>query len=57
VMNDHGKMVSVALDSGLRSQEVWNAHPLDNAMTTAVARDDLLRFLDAQGHPPAWVDL
>jgi Ala-tRNA(Pro) deacylase len=56
-MNDHGKMVSVALDSGLRSQEVWNAHPLDNAMTTAVARDDLLRFLDAQGHPPAWVDL
>jgi len=57
VINDHGNQVSVALDSGLRSQEVWNAHPLDNAMTTAVRRDDLLRFLDAMGHPPAWVDL
>ncbi len=57
VLNDHGDRVSVALDSGLRLQEVWNAHPLDNAMTTAVARDDVLRFLDVLGHPPLWVDL
>ncbi|HSW31173.1 MAG TPA: prolyl-tRNA synthetase associated domain-containing protein [Longimicrobiales bacterium] len=57
VLNDHGKQVSVALDAGLRNQEVWNAHPLDNAMTTAVGRDDLLRFLDALGHPPLWVEL
>lgn len=57
VINDHGGAVSVALDSGLRSQEVWNAHPLDNAMTTAVRRDDLLAFLEAEGHPPRWVDL
>jgi len=57
VLNDHAKKVSVALDSGLRNQEVWNAHPLDNSMTTAVSRDDLLRFLDAMGHPPAWVEL
>lgn len=57
VVNDHGGQVSVALDSGLRLQEVWNAHPLDNAMTTAVSRDDLLRFLEVAGHPPVWVDL
>jgi Ala-tRNA(Pro) deacylase len=57
VVNDHGTMVSVALDAGLRGQDVWNAHPLDNAMTTAVARDDMLRFLEAMGHPPVWVDL
>lgn len=57
VVNDRGNQVSVALDSGLRDQEVWNAHPLDNAMTTAVRREDLLRFLDAAGHPPAWVEL
>lgn len=57
VMNDHGRQVSVALDAGLENQEVWNAHPLDNAMTTAVARDDLLRFLDEMGHPPVWVTL
>lgn len=57
VLNDHGNHVSVALDAGLRGQEVWNAHPLDNAMTTAVTRDDLLRFLDALGHPPVWIEL
>jgi Ala-tRNA(Pro) deacylase len=57
VLNDHGRQVAVALDSGLRQQEVWNAHPLDNAMTTAVSRDDLLRFLEVMGHPPFWVDL
>ena len=57
VINDHGGAVSVALDSGLRTQEVWNAHPLDNAMTTAVHRDDLLAFLEAEGHPPRWVEL
>ena len=57
VLNDHGKQVAVALDSGLRQQEGWNAHPLDNAMTTAVSREDLLRFLEVMGHPPVWVDL
>lgn len=57
VINDHGGAVSVALDAGLGSQDVWNAHPLDNAMTTAVGRDDVLRFLHAAGHPPVWVEL
>lgn len=57
VINDRGGQVSVALDSGLRNQEVWNAHPLDNAMTTAVSREDLLRFLEAMEHRPVWVDL
>jgi Ala-tRNA(Pro) deacylase len=57
LLNDHDGKVSVVLDSGLRGQEVWNAHPLDNAMTTAVKRDDMLRFLEAVGHPPQWVTL
>jgi Ala-tRNA(Pro) deacylase len=57
LLNDHGGRVSAVLDSGLRAQEIWNAHPLDNAMTTAVARDDMLRFLEAVGHPPQWVEL
>ena len=57
LLNDHGKKVSVALDTGLRGQEVWNAHPLDNAMTTAVTRDDMLRFLEAVEHAPRWVEL
>ena len=57
VINDHGHHVSVALDSGLRDQDVWNAHPLDNAMTTVVLGTDMLRFLEAMDHPPAWVSL
>lgn len=57
VLNDRGGQVSVALDLGLREQEVWNAHPLDNAMTTAVRGDDMLRFLRAMGHEPRWVEL
>jgi Ala-tRNA(Pro) deacylase len=57
LLNDHGKKVSVVLDEGLRGQDVWNAHPLDNALTTAVTREDMLRFLEAVGHPPRWVAL
>ncbi len=57
LLNDHGNKVGVVLDAGLRGQDVWNAHPLDNGMTTAVSREDMLRFLDEVGHPPRWVDL
>lgn len=57
VVNDHQGAVSVALDSGLRDQEVWNAHPLDNAMTTAVRGEEMVRFLRAHDHPPVWVEL
>jgi len=57
IVNDHGGAVSVAVDEGLRHQEIWNAHPLDNAMTTAVRGEDMVRFLEAEGHPPVWVGL
>lgn len=56
VVNDRAGEVRVALDRGLRDFDLWNAHPLDNAMTTAVTRADMLRFLDATGHPPVWVE-
>jgi len=57
VANDHGGAVKVLLDDGLRGQEIWNAHPLDNALTTAVRGEDMIRFLEAEGHPPTWIDL
>jgi Ala-tRNA(Pro) deacylase len=57
VVNDHGGAVTVVLDAGLRELELWNAHPLDNARTTAIRREDLLRALEAWGHPPSWVEL
>ena len=57
VINDHGGVVSVALDSRLRECEVWNFHPVDNAKTTTLRGEDMVRFLEAVGHPPTWVDL
>ena len=55
--NDHGGAVRIALDSGLRQFDLWNAHPLDNAMTTAVRAGDMLRFLESVDHAPVWVDV
>lgn len=57
VVNDVAGAVRVALDIGLRDAGPWNFHPLDNAMTTAITPADMLRFLDATGHPPTWVEL
>jgi Ala-tRNA(Pro) deacylase len=52
VINDENHRVSVVLDAELMTHDSINAHPLVNTMTTAVARDDLVRFLKATGHPP-----
>jgi Ala-tRNA(Pro) deacylase len=56
-INDTEGTVTVALDRGLRAFEVWNAHPLDNTMTTAIRGEDMVRFLTETDHPPVWVDL
>jgi len=42
----------VVLDAALMQHATLNAHPLVNTMTTSIARDDLVKFLDATGHPP-----
>lgn len=55
VVNDVGGVVSVALDAELLETEPINFHPLDNAMTTAVSRAGLLRFLEAEDHAPTVV--
>lgn len=56
-LNDTGGQVQVALDRRMLNDfEVLNFHPLDNAMTTAIAPADLTRFLDAIGHPPLFLD-
>ena len=51
-INDMACRVAVVLDSGLMAHTIINAHPLVNTMTTSIARDDLVRFLEATGHPP-----
>jgi Ala-tRNA(Pro) deacylase len=56
-INDTGGAVQVVLDRGMLAAHDWlNFHPLDNAMTTRIAPDDLVRFLDATGHPPIYLD-
>jgi Ala-tRNA(Pro) deacylase len=51
-LNDSDRRVSVVLDAAMMRHETLNYHPLVNTMTTSIARADLLRFLQATGHPP-----
>jgi Ala-tRNA(Pro) deacylase len=44
--------VNVVLDADMMAHAVLNYHPLRNTMTTTIARDDLVAFLTATGHPP-----
>lgn len=51
-INDTDHNVTFVLDSDLMKDDIINGHPLSNDATTSVARDDLLRFLEATGHTP-----
>jgi Ala-tRNA(Pro) deacylase len=52
VMNDTALRLNVVLDAGMMENAVLNYHPLANTMTTSIARDDLVKFLEATGHKP-----
>lgn len=51
-INDTGNQVTFVLDSELMKHDLINGHPLSNDATTAIGRDDLIRFLEATGHAP-----
>jgi len=51
-INDTEGRVTVVLDAPMLDHPILNYHPLTNTMTTAIARDDLLKFLEATGHKP-----
>jgi len=51
-MNDTARCVTVVLDKTLMTHLVINCHPLRNTMTTSIAREDLVKFLEATGHRP-----
>jgi Ala-tRNA(Pro) deacylase len=51
-INDSAGRVTVVLDAAMMTHDILNYHPLDNTMTTTIARDDLVRFLLATGHRP-----
>ncbi|MEP7031809.1 MAG: YbaK/EbsC family protein [Pseudolabrys sp.] len=50
--NDTGTRVTVVLDSAMMEHETLNYHPLDNTMTTSIARGDLVKFLESTSHMP-----
>ncbi len=57
VINDTGHKVTLVLDRGLKGEGPVNAHPLTNTMTSALSLADLLRFFEATGHSPNWLEL
>jgi Ala-tRNA(Pro) deacylase len=50
VVNDPNQEVEVIVDGDLWHAKAFQCHPLSNASTLVIARDHLLRFLDATGH-------
>lgn len=57
VINDATGRVRMVLDGRLMREETIYGHPLTNTATTAIARDDLVRFLKATNHDPLIVAL
>jgi Ala-tRNA(Pro) deacylase len=57
VINDTGCAVTVVLDAALMAYDIINVHPLTNTMTTALRRDDLVKYLVSSGHSPRIVAL
>jgi Ala-tRNA(Pro) deacylase len=56
VINDKQGAVTMVLDSGVMAEGPVNCHPLVNTMTTALAPEDLVRFLEAENHAPQMLD-
>lgn len=56
-INDTEGRVAVVLDAAMMEQKTLNYHPLVNTMTTSIASRDLLRFLEATGHPARIVEI
>ncbi|HYF54611.1 MAG TPA: prolyl-tRNA synthetase associated domain-containing protein [Salinarimonas sp.] len=52
VVNDEPPTLAVILDARLMENALVNVHPLVNTATTTLSREDLVRFLEATGHPP-----
>jgi len=52
LINDKATRVVVVLDKDMMAEHLLNYHPLENTATTAIAREDLLRFIRATGHEP-----
>lgn len=56
-INDAAGAVQVVLDAALVDAPLVNCHPLVNDRTTALPAADLVRFLEAVGHPPTILEM
>ena len=52
IMNDTAARVTIVLDATMMDEPLLNYHPLENTATTAIACEDLMRFIRATGHEP-----
>lgn len=57
IVNDHDGEVEIILDADMMQAAIVNYHPLDNAMTTGLTPDDLIKFIDYTGHKPRVLNL
>ena len=57
VINDKDRAVHMVLDRDLLSYDRVHAHPLVNFKATALAPQDLIRFLEAEGHAPQVIEI
>jgi Ala-tRNA(Pro) deacylase len=57
LINDKATRVTVILDAAMMQHEILNYHPLSNDATTAIAREDLVKFIKACGHTPRVVSV
>ena len=55
--NDADGAVTVVLDREIAEADTVCGHPMENTATTAIARDDLRRFLSAHDHEPVIADV
>ncbi len=51
-INDTEGRVTVVLDAEMMRHDILNYHPLVNTRTTSIARNGLIKFLEATGHAP-----
>jgi Ala-tRNA(Pro) deacylase len=57
LINDKAHQVQPVLDRALLSMNPLHCHPLTNDMTLSMAPSGLLRFIEACGHKPMYIDL
>lgn len=58
LINDKdAQAVRLYLDANMMQEDLLNYHPLENTATTAISKDDLLKFFAATGHEPTILKL